>query len=255
MRQAVSSTLILAVFLALWQVLHLAVGAAVPGPGETLVRMRDLAATSAFWGHCAETGQAFLLAVILSIAGGLALGLLLGSRRLAGDVFEPILLNLYALPKVTLYPVVLLVFGLGMSAKVAFGVMHGMIPLALFTMNAILQTRPVYLRTARVMRLTPWQSVRTVILPAIVPEVMSGVQIAVSLALLGVLIGELFASQRGLGFLARHAMELGDMPTVLAVAAYLIVFALTLNAALRRLATISPRSFRRGRGVVAAAHG
>ncbi|MDR6292323.1 MULTISPECIES: ABC transporter permease [Inquilinus] len=238
MRQAVSVTLIVAVFLVLWQVLHLSAGTAIPGPGETLDRLRALAATPAFWGHCAETGQAFLLAAVLSIAGGLVLGVLLGSHRLAGGVSEPILINLYALPKVTLYPVVLLIFGLGMSAKVAFGVMHGMIPLALFTMNAILQTKPVYRRTASVMRLTPWQAASTVILPAIVPEVMSGVQIAVSLALLGVLIGELFASQRGLGFLARHAMELGDMPTVLAVAATLIVFALALNAALRRLARI-----------------
>ena len=49
----------------------------------------------------------------------------------------------------------LLIFGLGMSAKVAFGVIHGMIPVMLFTMAAVKNIQPVLLRTARVLRLTP----------------------------------------------------------------------------------------------------
>ena len=103
-------------------------------------------------------GRAFAAALALSLVGGVALGALLGMGRLAGAVFEPILSTLYALPKVTLYPVVLLVFGLGLPARVAFGVMHGLVPLALFTMNAILHLRPVYRRTARALRLPPWQA-------------------------------------------------------------------------------------------------
>ena len=48
------------------------------------------------------------------------------AARLAGDVAEPLLVALYSLPKVTLYPLVLLVFGLGIEAKIAFGAIHGM---------------------------------------------------------------------------------------------------------------------------------
>ena len=66
---------------------------------------------------------------------------------------EPVLGAFYALPKVTLYPVVLLLFGLGGAAKVAFGVMHGLIPIGLVTMAAVLEVRPVLLRTGRAMRL------------------------------------------------------------------------------------------------------
>ncbi len=47
------------------------------------------------------------------------------------------LVSVYSLPKVTLYPLILLVFGLGVSAKVAFGTMHGIIPIAIFAMNAM----------------------------------------------------------------------------------------------------------------------
>ena len=56
----------------------------------------------------------------------------MGTHRLSGAVGEPILISLYTLPKVTLYPVVLLIFGLSLSGRVTFGAMHGVLPVALF---------------------------------------------------------------------------------------------------------------------------
>ena len=136
------------------------------------------------------------------------------------------------MPKVTLYPLVLLAFGLGLSAKVAFGVMHGIIPIMVFTMSAIRQMRPVLLRASQSMRLTTRQSILHVVLPAILPDVVSGLRLAFSLTLLGVLIGEMFASQRGLGYVLTNAMNLGDIRTIMAVALFLTVFALTCNGSL-----------------------
>ena len=66
---------------------------------------------------------------------------MLGAHRLSGEVAEPILVALYSIPKITLYPVILLLFGLGISAKIAFGVIHGIIPVAIFTMNAVRNIR------------------------------------------------------------------------------------------------------------------
>ena len=124
----------------------------------------------------------------------------------------------------------LTLFGLGLSSKVAFGVMHGLIPILLFTMNAIRQMRPVYLRTAGTLRLTPIQSLVHVLLPAILPEVVAGVRLGFALTLLGVLIGEMFASQRGLGYMAVNAMGLGDIPTIMAVALLITIIAVTCNS-------------------------
>ncbi|MFE1601329.1 ABC transporter permease [Methylobacterium sp. ID0610] len=228
--------LVLLAGLAAWQILAVvAGGAGIASPAQTITALRRLLADPGFWRDVAETGRAFGLSLAIVLAGGIALGLVLGTSRLAGEVTEPILVTLYALPKVTLYPVVLLLFGLGLSARVAFGVMHGVIPLTLFAMNAVLRMRPVYLRTAATMRLTRWQTVATVIWPAILPEIYAGARLAVSLTLLGVLIGEMFASQRGLGHLAVGAMERGDMASVLAVALLLTGFAVTINAALLAL--------------------
>ena len=80
--------------------------------------------------HAWETGRAFGTALVIALVGGLVIGLMLGAHRLSGDVAEPILVALYSIPKITLYPVILLLFGLGISAKIAFGVIHGIIPVA-----------------------------------------------------------------------------------------------------------------------------
>lgn len=227
---------VLLAVLALWQAAHWATGGTtLAGPAQALARLWVLLGRVGFRADVADTGSAFLLSAAVSVMVGIALGGLLGLSRLAGRVVEPVLASFYALPKVTLYPVVLLLFGLGFSAKVAFGVMHGLVPILLLTMNAVLQVRPVHLRTARAMRLGTARTLIWVVLPSIVPEVLAGVRIGVPLALLGVLIGEMFASRRGLGSVAMRAMETNDGATLLAVAVLLSVAALAVNAGLRRL--------------------
>jgi NitT/TauT family transport system permease protein len=236
MKNVIGPLGVLVAALAAWAVLHALVGeGSLASPLTTLTQLVAMAGTAEFWANAGETVRALVYAFVLSLAGGLAIGALLGVNRFAGEVVEPILLNLYSLPKVTLYPLVLLVFGLGTSAKVAFGVMHGMIPVLLFTMNAIRQMKPVYLRSALTMGLTPWQRLTRVILPAAAPEISTGVRLGFSLTLLGVLIGEMFASQHGLGYLLTRAMNLGDSRTLMAVAVVLIAFALACNGFFARI--------------------
>ena len=159
---------------AIWQSLYLYVGdSALASPLQTVERLSVLLRDGDFWGHVSETGRAFVLALSIAVLGGISLGVVLGLGRLAGDVAEPILVTLYSIPKIVLYPLILLCFGLGISAKVAFGVMHGLIPIALFSMNAIRQMKPVYRRTSQVLRLTTLQTALTVIVPAILPEIIS----------------------------------------------------------------------------------
>ena len=236
MRSVLPPLIIALVFVAGWQVLSVAVGGQIiASPGATIARLIGMMATVHFWLDVAETGYAFLWSVILSTIVGFALGILLGLNPLTSDVLEPLLVTFYSLPKVTLYPVVLLLFGLGMSAKVAFGVMHGLVPITLITRNAVRQIKPVHLRTARVLKLGGPQMIRWIIAPAILPELIVGLRIGFSLSLLGVIIGEMFASKRGLGFSAMNAMNLGDIPSILAIGVFISVIAVAVNVALLRV--------------------
>src|SRR5262249_16197530 len=123
-RRATDTVVIIAIILLFWQGLHQLVGAtALPGPLPTLAYLVKFAPSQRF----AETAFAslvcFFCALVLSYALGLAFGVWMGMHRLSGAVGEPILVALYSLPKITLYPVVLLIFGLTLSSRVTFGAM------------------------------------------------------------------------------------------------------------------------------------
>ncbi len=226
--------LLVAGLLALWQLLHLAVGPnVVSSPRATIARAVELMGERAFWGNVDATLTAFALASVIAIASGIALGLWLGLFRFAGDVADPILGTLYSIPKITLYPIILLVFGLGVSAKIAFGVIHGVFPIAIFTMNAARNVAPVFRRTALVMRLSPMTTAATVMAPAALPEILAGIRVGVALTLLGTLIGELFAATSGLGFALIRAMDVHDVVDILAITLLLFCFAAAVNASLR----------------------
>src|SRR6185312_15679981 len=93
--------------------------------------------------HVWATGQAFLAALAIAITGGLLIGLLTGLSATAAETAEPLLLAANSIPKIALYPVVLLLFGIGLPAKIAFGAIHGVIPVAIFTMTACRGVPPV----------------------------------------------------------------------------------------------------------------
>lgn len=222
--------------LAIWQGLAAWVGSeGLSSPEVTFARLATMMATPEFWMHAAATGRAVLWSILYTVLGGLTIGLLLGLWRLAGEVAEPILNTLYAIPKITLYPVILLFFGLGIPAKVAFGVAHGIFPVILLTISGVRATKPVILRTARALRLSPTQTILYVLVPAALPEIFTGLRMGIVLAMFGTLIGELFAAERGLGFLLMQGVERGDVPTIMALALLLFAIAVVTGLALLAL--------------------
>jgi NitT/TauT family transport system permease protein len=222
--------------LVLWQLLYWAGGeVAMRSPVATLNYTASLLSRPTFWPHLQESAKAFAAALAIAIALGLAIGMLLGANRLAGDVMEPMLVAIYSIPKVTLYPIILLAFGLGMPAKVAFGAIHGIIPIALFTINAVRNIRPILIKTGRVLKLGPVGMVTRIIIPAALPEIFTGLRIGFALTMIGTLLGEMFASQRGLGYMLMNAIGLHNVDVIMAVTFLLIVFAAAISVVLLRI--------------------
>jgi NitT/TauT family transport system permease protein len=82
------------------------------------------------------------------------------------------------------------------------------------------------------MKLSHWQTIMTVLFPASLPEVVSGLRIGFTVTLLGVLLAEMFASKQGLGFLIINAMSLLQTEEMIAIAVLLFAFAAIANALL-----------------------
>ena len=235
MRWRDSLLLVVLIFL-VWQVLYLLVGdVALRSPAATVHNLSTLLADARFLPHVRETALAFVQGFAIAVVVGLLIGVPLGAARFAGEVAEPILVALYSIPKVTLYPVILLIFGIGMPAKVAFGALHGIVPISIFAMNAVRNISSTHLRTARVLRLSPIGLFLNILLPAALPEIVTGIRVGFSLALIGTLLGEMFGSQRGLGHLLMQAMSLHNIERILALTLLLVVFAAGINALLLAL--------------------
>jgi len=184
---------------------------------------------------------AFALTAVLGTVVGLSLGrlhrqLFLGSR----DVVAV----LYALPMVPFYPLFVLWLGLGDRSEIAFGVIHGVIPVILMTMAASAEVSPTLLESSRAMGAGRVQRLLVVTLPAVVPELMSALKVGAALTLLGILLAELMISVGGVGsFVAgqisnQQAAALDAMVLLVCVGA-LIVNAL-LSAAEKRVSAWRP---------------
>jgi NitT/TauT family transport system permease protein len=231
--RAVETVALVVGLLLAWQLLSLAVGPyIVSTPAATILRAVELLQSESFWGHAASTGTAFALACVIAVAGGVLVGAWLGLRRFAGDVADPILGTLYSIPKITLYPIILLVFGLSLSATVAFGVIHGIFPVAIFTMNGLRNVAPVHRKTARMLRLSQVATVATILVPAALPEILTGIRIGFAVTLLGTLIAELFASTSGIGVALIRATDVHNVVDIHALTLLLFIFAAGANALL-----------------------
>lgn len=231
-----NTLMLVLVVLAAWQALYWIVGdVALRSPLQTLAFAAKFISTPQFAAHLAETSKAFGLALLLAIVIGLTIGFALGAGRFLSEVFEPMLVALYSIPKITLYPILLLAFGLGMSSKVAFGTIHGVIPIALFTITAVRNVKPVYVKTGRVMGLNRFDLIARIVFPAALPEIFAGLRIGFSLTLIGTLLGEMFASQRGLGFLLMSAIGLHNIELIMTLTLLLTVFAGTASVLLLAL--------------------
>lgn len=232
-RSTRNAAVLIAALLLLWQLLYAVAGeAAIKPPLATFRYTATLMTTEAFWGHLSESMRAFAAALAIALTAGLVIGFWLGFHKLSGEVCEPMLVALYSIPKITLYPVLLLAFGLGMPAKIAFGAIHGIIPVALFTINAVRNVKPILIKTGRVHRLGSTEMARIILFPAALPEIFTGMRLGFALTLIGTLLGEMFAAQRGLGYLLMTAIGLHNVDLIMAVTLLLFVFAAAVSSIL-----------------------
>jgi len=232
-RQTRNLVVLAAVIFVVWEGLFLYAGDnALKSPWQTFAFTGRLIGTEMFWQNFGETMTAFGLALAIAVGIGLSLGFWLGFHAPSGALLTPMLLAFASIPKVVLYPIVLLTCGLGISAKVVFGAMHGIPPIALSTLGAIGTVRPVLLRLSRVMHFGSLETLHTIVVPAVLPEMMTGLRIGFSLTLIGTILGEMFASQQGLGYLLMTAIGLHNVDLIMSVTLVLAVLAIAASAVL-----------------------
>lgn len=244
-----AATALVPLFLILcWQIASLMLGQMVlPRPWNVLsIMVRGLTLHGWLLSGLKATMTELVLGYLLAVICGLGLGFWFGLNRFSGEVAEPFVLNIYAIPKVTLFPIFLFLFGLGLSSKIAFGFFHGVFPIIILTMSGIKDIKPVYLKVGRSFRLMPWALFREIVLPAILPSLMTGLRLGFNLCFIGVILGEMAASQSGLGYTLMRSEAVFYMQKILAIVVLLAVIAICVNMAFYSLEDrLSPRGSRK----------
>lgn len=219
-----------------WELCSLWLGSdLLPGPVQTLSIIFEGFTTGDYGPPLLNTLTAVVSGFLLAAVAGFALGVLLGTRDFAYDLFEPFVVNIYAIPKIVLFPLFLFVFQLGLDQKIAFGAFHGFFPMLIVTMGAIREVPQIYLQVSKSLRLSEYQLARYILFPFVLVQVVVGLRLAFSLTFLGVILAELFASKSGLGLLLQHAMASFNTRQILAIVTVLMIIAFAVNYTMYRI--------------------
>jgi NitT/TauT family transport system permease protein len=150
-------------------------------------------------------------------------------------MFSPILIALQSVPKVALAPILLVWLGLGIESKLAIAWLVAFFPIVVDTSAGLQSTPRELLELARSLRASRWQVFSKVQFPAALPFIVTGSKVAVTLAVIGAVIGEFVGSSEGLGFLLMSATSQINSPlafaalfalSALGILAYLLVVAI-----------------------------
>ena len=189
----------------------------------------DLVLSGELWRHLwvslHEIGVGFLIAAIL----GVGFGLFIGARIFWSDVFEPVFLYLAATPKIILFPVCLMLFGLDKGSKVAIGAIAGFFPIVVTIITGARETSPILLRVARSFRGSPWQIYTKVYFPSILRHLFAGLRLGMGATITGTLLGEIKLSRGGLGFMAISFYRQFDLASMYAIIVIIFVLAAIVN--------------------------
>jgi len=171
-----------------------------------------------------------------AVALGVPLGLWVGWSRNLATAINPVVQLLRPISPIAWIPVAIVFFGIGNLAPIFLVFLGAFFPIVVTTQNGVGAVPPMYLRAARNFGLSPAQLLRRVLLPAALPQILSGLRIALGIAWLVVVAAEMIAVDSGLGYLIIDARNAGKRYD-LVVAGMLLIGAtgLVLDLAARRL--------------------
>ena len=229
----------IAVLLIAWQIAAAGASAYIAPPSRVFTTGAAYLADSETLGGLGVTTVRFLAAFAVTALVGVPLGLALGRAGRLAPPARDVFTVLYTLPLVPFYPLFVLWLGLGFRSEVAFGAVHGVVPVVLGTMAAASRVDGTLVTAARSMGASRGRTLTMVVFPATVPDVVGALRVGAALSLLGVLLAELMVSVDGVGHviaaLIANLRGAEANAVVLAVCAGAIAVNVALAAAERRL--------------------
>jgi len=201
----------------------------ISNPIDVGKRLVGWIADGSLFVHIWATVYATVMGFIAGAVGGVVLGIWLGVSPFTSRLLNPYLNALNALPKVALAPLFVLWFGLGIESKIALAAVLVLFLVFLNTYAGVREVDQDLIDGARLMKATRIQVIAKVIIPSSMSWVFAGLKISVPYALIGAVLGEMIAANRGLGYLVQFSGSQFDTAGVFAVLIVIALLAVALN--------------------------
>lgn len=218
-------------FLLIWQVLVMALnlpGFILPSPAEVGEKFLDVLTTGLLWRHFSATLGEILLGLFFGISAATLLGYALSKSPLAERLLSPFLVGSQSIPMAAIAPLLVIWFGPGLISKVLICSLTVFFPVLVNTLVGLRDVPPELREVMRSLRATPAQTLRHLEIPASLPVFLGGLRVGASLSVIGAIVGELVASDRGLGFLINVGRGQYDTALVFVAVFCLVALAASL---------------------------
>jgi ABC-type nitrate/sulfonate/bicarbonate transport system permease component len=227
-------------FLALWSlasglvvVLGLFNPIFLPGPWVVVGSVLSLLAKGELARHVAATLERVAVGFGTGALAALALGLPAGYFPAVRNLVEPVVELLRPIPPLAILPLFIVWIGIGEASKVGFITYATFFPMFLTTVHAVRQIDPLLLRAARSLGARPLRLFVRVILPAALPDILTGLRLGMALSFFVIVISEFIGAEEGLGFLINDARNFFLVPQMLGAAIVLGLLGYAGNGLLR----------------------
>lgn len=180
----------------------------LPPLSEVAVNLAKLFGEPTFWQETILPSIfAILLAFGMATVAGIVIGLITWQWRPLRVALEPWLTVYYAIPLYALYPILVVMFGLGLVPVVGIGFSLAVVSVITATLDGLDSVPAVTLRLAQALRLSPWQRATKVLLPASLQQIGVGLRLAMSFSIIGVLASEFILSTYGIGHFISYSFD------------------------------------------------
>jgi NitT/TauT family transport system permease protein len=198
----------------------------IPAPSQILAVIADK--NSIMLSHTLVTLKETLLGFILALALGVACAIAIVHFPLVRDTLYPSLIMFNSFPKVAIAPLFVVWIGVGIESKIANAFLTAIFPIVLNTILGLTNMDPELLELVRAMSRSRWVLFWKIRFPYSLPYVFAGCKIAISLAVIGAIVGEFISGRSGLGYLVLSANNYFNTPMAFAALLYLVLMSLGL---------------------------
>lgn len=179
-----------------------------PAPTRIFSTFIALVKDGSLWDNTSATLLRLLWGGLIGGIPALLLGVATGLSKPLRAVLDPLIAATYPVPKSAIFPLLMLICGLGEASKIAMVAIGVFYPMLINTTTGVLEINKIYLDVGRNFRANPWQVFRTIALPGAVPHIISGIKLGFGLGLMLIAIAEMIGSKSGLGYMIWDAWEL-----------------------------------------------